>query len=95
MVALKEVKNALPEKIHDDADVAAEVETISEVDAPIAVLLIVCLEGSKHAEFDAGCIAILLYRTNNLDGNMSASTTVLGHDDLAKSSLSEKLHHLI
>jgi hypothetical protein len=95
LVALEKVEDALPEEVHDDADVAPEVETIPEMNASIPVLLIVCLQGCKHTEFDTGSITIFLYRANDLDGNRRASAAVLGHDDFAKSPLSEKFHHLI
>jgi hypothetical protein len=59
-IALEEIKHALIEQVHDDADVAAVVEAIPEMDASIPVLLIVGLEGGQDTEFNPGCIPVLL-----------------------------------
>lgn len=42
-VALEKVEDALAQKIHDDADVAAVVKAISQMDAPISVVVVVGL----------------------------------------------------
>lgn len=51
-VALEEIKDALIEQVHDDADVTPVVEAISKMDASVPVLFIVGLEGGEDTELD-------------------------------------------
>lgn len=44
-VALQEIKHTLAQKIRDDADVVSEVEAIAEVDALVAVGLVIGSQG--------------------------------------------------
>lgn len=89
VVALEEVKDALPQKVHDDADVSAVVEAISEMYATIAVLLVVGLQCTQDPEFDLASIAVFLDGANDLDGNaLVCASPVNSLDDLAEGALS-------
>jgi lactam utilization protein B len=89
IVTLKEVEDALPQKVHDDADMSAVVEAVSEMDATVAVFLVVGLQCTQDTEFDLASIAVFLDRANNLDGNaVISSSPVNSLDDLAKGALS-------
>ena len=70
LIRLKEVENTLTVKIGNNADVVPEVKAVSEVDAPIHVVLVVGLEGRQHPQFDARGFPILGYRTNDFDGTL-------------------------
>lgn len=94
-VALKEVKDALTEKIHDDADVAAVVKAVPKVDASISVLIIIGLEGGENPQFDPGGISVFLHRSDDLDRNEFVVPSVTGLDDLSKSALSKEPNDLI
>jgi hypothetical protein len=59
-VAFQEVEDALTQEIHNDADVAAIVETVIEVYAPVTVLLVVGFERGKHPQLDSASIAVFL-----------------------------------
>ena len=95
VVALEEIEDALAKKIHDDADMSSEVEAVSEMNAAISVLLIVGLEGCQDTEFDLAGISVLLYRTDDLDGNELVAFLISGLHDFAECTLAEKLDHLI
>lgn len=43
-IALQKVKDALAKEVHNDADVAAIVEAVSQMDTAIPVLLVICFE---------------------------------------------------
>jgi hypothetical protein len=94
-IALEEVENALPQEVHHDADVAAVVEAVPQVDASIPVLLVVGLERVQDAKLNPGGVAILLDRSNDLDSHRLAPLDVASLDDFAKGSLSEETNDLI
>lgn len=89
VVALQEVEDTLAEKIHDDTDVAAEVEAVPQVDTTVAVLLVVGLERGEDSQFDPRRIAVFLHRPNDLDSNKLIASTVLSLDDLAEGALAK------
>lgn len=60
VVALKKVEHALAEEIHNDADMAAEVEAVSQVDTSIPIFLVVGLECRQDAKLDLTGIAVFL-----------------------------------
>lgn len=60
MVAFEEVKDTLTQKIHDNADMTAIVEAVSQVNAAISVGRIIGFESSKDAKFDAGGVTVFL-----------------------------------
>lgn len=88
-VALEEVEHALAVEVGDDADVVAEVEAVSKVDAPVDVVLVIRGQGRQHPQFDAAGIAIFWYRADDLDGALCAFPLVVGLDHLAKGALAE------
>lgn len=89
VVALEEVEDALAQQVHDDADMSAVVEAVSEMYAPIAVRLVVGLQRAQDPEFDLARIAVLLDRADDLDGDaVVSSPPVDGLDDLAEGALS-------
>ena len=88
VVALQEVEDALAEEVHDDADVAAVIEAVTQMDASVPVLLVIGLESRQHTKFDLASIAILLNRSDDLYGDELVASLVLGLDHLAESALS-------
>jgi hypothetical protein len=95
VVALEEVEHALAQEVHDDADVASEVEAVSEVNATIPIILVIGLEGCENSKLDFAGIPILLYRSNDLYGDEFSVLPIPSLDDLTKGALSKKLDHLI
>lgn len=95
VVALKKVEHALTKQVHNYAYVAAVVEAVAQVDASVAVLLVVDLERGEHPQFDLASIAVLLDRPNDLDGDKLVAMSVLGLDNLAKRALAQQLDHFI
>lgn len=95
VVVLQKVKHTLPKQIHDNADVATEIEAVPEMNAAISVLLIVCLQGCKYPELDLTGIAVFLHRANDLDGDKLIAFPVLGLYDLAESALTKQLEYFI
>lgn len=59
-VALQEVKDALSQEIHDNANMTSIIKAVTQVDAAIPVLVVVGLERSEHSQLYPGGIAILL-----------------------------------
>ncbi len=94
-VALQEIEHALAEKVHDDADVAAVVEAIAEVDAAVPVLGVVGSQRLEDPEFNLAGLAVLLYGPNDLDGDELLGGLVPCLYDLAKRALPKQLDHLI
>ena len=95
VVALQKVKHALAEQIHDNADVPAVVEAISEMNASVPVFLIIGSKCLQDSEFDLTGLAILLHRPDDFYGNELAGDLVLCLHDFAESALSEQLDHLV
>ncbi len=94
-VALQEIEHALAEKVHDDADVAAVVEAVAEVNAAVPVLGVVGSQRLEDPQFDLAGLAILLYGPDDLDGDELLGGLVSCLYDLAKRALPEQLDHLI
>jgi hypothetical protein len=96
VIALQEVEDALAEEVHDDANMSPVVEAIPEMDAAVAVLLIVRLQRAQDPELNLTGIAVLLDRSDDLDSHaFVASSAVDSLDDLSERALSQKLVHLI
>lgn len=89
IIALQEVENTLAKKVHDNADVATEIESVSKMYATVSVFLVVCLERGKYAKFNPRRISVLLNRSNNFDSNGFVSPLIFGLDDFTKSALPE------
>ena len=51
LVHLQEIKDALSVEVRHDADMISKVKAVTEVDAPVAVVLVVRCEGRQDAEF--------------------------------------------
>lgn len=94
-VAFEKVENALAQKIHDDANVAAVVETVSQVNAPIPVLFVVGLERSQHAKLDPGSVAIFLDGSDDLDSHRLVSLDIPGFDHFTKGTLTKETDNLV
>ena len=62
-VPLEKVEDALSQQVHDDANVSAIIEAVPKVNAAIAVVLIVCLQGVQDTEFNTGGITAFLNRS--------------------------------
>lgn len=89
VVALEEIEHALAEKIHNDANVASVVETIPQVNASVSVVLVVQPERLEYPKFDLASIAVLLYGSNDLDGNKFAAFLVFCLHHFAERALAE------
>lgn len=94
-VALEEVKDALAQQIHDDANVPAVVEAIAQVDAAVAILGVVGLESGQDANLDTRGIAVLLDRPDDLDSHRLVASSVPGLHHLAKGALAEEACDLV
>lgn len=55
----EEVEDGEAEEGRDDADVAAPVEAVAQLDAAVAVRFVRGAQGLQDAEFDAGGVAVL------------------------------------
>lgn len=85
----------MAKEISDDTDVAAEVEAISKMYAPVPVLFVVGLERSKYPEFDFAGISVLLDGPDDLDGDTLATFAVPGLNNLAERSLAKESNYLV
>lgn len=94
-VALEEVEDALAQEVGDNADVVAEVKRISQVDALVAVVLVVAGQSRQNPQLDATSIAILLHRANDLDGHVGVSPAIICLYHLAERALAEELHNRV
>lgn len=74
---------------------ASVVKTVSKMYASVAVLLVICLEGSKNSKFNFTGVPILLNRANDLDGDVGAASSVISLNDFAKRALSQQTVDLI
>lgn len=94
-VALEKVENALPQEIHDDADVASVIEAVSQVHASVPVFLVVGLERGQNAKLDSRSITVFLDGSNNLDSHRLVPLQIAGLYHFAKGALSKKTDNLI
>jgi hypothetical protein len=76
-IALQKVKDTLPQQIGDDADVIPKVEAVAEVDALVAVLLVIRGQRRQHPQLDPRRVAILLNGADDLDGAAGLSVLVV------------------
>ena len=49
-VPFQEVENALPQQVHDYADVTSVVKAVTKMYAPISVFVVICFEGCKDPQ---------------------------------------------
>lgn len=90
-VSLEKVKHTLTEQIGDDADVVAVIEAIPQVDAFVAVLLIIRRQRGQHSQLDPRCIAVFLNRPDDLHRAPGLAVLIIRLDHLSKGSLSKEL----
>lgn len=90
-VALEKVKDAGAEQVGDDADVIPVVETLPQVDAVVAVVPVVGRQSRQDAELDAAGVAVLLDRSDDLDGDSLVGAQLSRLDDLSEGALAEQL----
>lgn len=95
LVALEEIEYTLAKQVHDDADVASVVETVAEMNAPIAVFCVVGLERRQNPKLYPRGVPVLLHRTNNFDGNKFITPSIPSLDHFAECPLAEHLDHLV
>lgn len=95
VVALEEIENALAEKVHHDADMSSEVEAIPQMDTAVPVLLVVRLQGGENSELDLAGVTVLLYRADDLNGNIFVASLVSGLHYFTKGTLTKEFDHLI
>lgn len=65
------------------------------MDAAVAVLFVIGLQGLQHPKFYPRGVPVLLDGSDDLDGNKFPSLAVFGLHDLAKRALAKQLDHLI
>lgn len=94
-VALEEVKDALAQEVGDDADVVAEVKRVSQVNALVAVVLVIAGQSRQDPQLDATSIAVFLHRSNDLDGHVGISPAVVCLYHFAKRALAEQFHNRV
>lgn len=94
-VSLEKVKNTLTKEVHDNAYMPPIIEAIAQMDTPIAVVVVVGLEGSQHTKFYPRGVAVFLDRTDDLNGNLLVPPSILCFDDLAKGTLTQQTGDLV
>jgi hypothetical protein len=92
-ISLEEVKDTLSQKICDNADVVSEVEGITQMDAFVAVGLVVQRQSGENPQFNARCITVLLHGAYYFDGTLCLSFLVKCLHDFPKGSLAQKPHN--
>lgn len=91
-IALEKVEDALAQEVGDDADVVAEVKRVSQMDTLVAVVFVVACQRRQDPQLDATSITVFLHRTDDLDGHIGVSPTVVRLYHLAEGALAQKLH---
>lgn len=89
LVSFEKVENALPEQVRDDADVVAEVETVSQVDTLVSIMPVVVGERLQYPQLDPRRVPVLLYGPNYLDCTSGFGSSIVCLHDFSKGSLSE------
>lgn len=95
MVSLEEIEYALTQQIHDDANMPTVVEAITEVDAPIPIVRIVCFQGGEDPELDSRGISVFLHRADDFDGHQLVLSSVSRLNDFPKGALAQQFDDLI
>lgn len=94
-ISFQKIENALSKEVGNDAYVVSKVERIAQVYALVSICLIIESQRRKHSQLDTRCIAIFLYRPNNLHGTSGLFPFVICFDDLSKSSLAQQLYDVV
>lgn len=71
------------------------VKAVFEMDALVNIMRIILFERVENANLDAARIAVFLYGTNNLNGNVRPRFAIVALHHLAKGSLAEQAHYFI
>lgn len=88
-ISLEKVKDALAKQVRDNADVIAEVETVTQVDTLVSVCSVVRGKCGENTQLNARSISVLLHRSDNLDCTPCFLLLVICLDDFAESALTE------
>lgn len=89
-ISFEEIENALPKQIRYYADMVSKIETVSEVNAFIAVLTIVLGERRENSKLYAGGIAIFLNGADDLDSTFRTAALVVCFNYFSKCALAEQ-----
>lgn len=95
IVLLQEVKHALPKQIHDDANVATEIEAVPQMNATVPILLVVRLQGCQHPQFNLTRVSVLLYGADDLYRDKLIAPLVLCLYNFAESALAKELDDFV
>lgn len=95
VIALKEIEDTGPEKIHNDTDMATEVKTVPKMYTSVPVLLVVGFQCLENTQFDSGSISVLLNCTNDLNCDQLVSLAVASLNDFAECTLAKEFNHLV
>lgn len=66
------------------------VEAICEVDALVAILFVIRRQRGQDSQFNPRCVAVFLYRADDLDRAHGLLLLVIRFDHLPKGPLTEK-----
>ncbi len=94
-VAFEKIEETQVQKVCDDTDMATEVETVSEMDAPVSIVGVVVPKRLQSPELDLSGIAVLLHGADDLHGDELAGTAVKGFDYLSESALPEEVRYTV
>ena len=89
-IALEKVKDALSIEVGDDADVAAKVKAVSQVNAFVFIVNVVHGQCSQHSQLNTGGISVFLDRADDFDGTSRLLLLVICLDDFAKGTLAKQ-----
>jgi len=94
-ISFEEVEHALPEKIRDNANMIAKVETISEVYAFVPVVLVVRCQCCQHSQFYSRGVTVFRNCSYNFHGTPCALFLVHSFDDLTEGALTQKFRDFV
>ena len=88
-IRLQEVEHALAEKISDNANVIPKVKGVSEMDAFVAVCLVIQWQRWENSQLDAWGISVFLDRADYFHSALGLLLFVIGLDDFAEGALAK------
>ena len=89
-VSLQKIEDTLPQQISHDTDVIAIVKTVPQVDALVAVLLVIGGQCGQHPKFNPRSIPVLLDRADDLDGTAGLTLLVKRFNHLSEGTLPQE-----
>lgn len=95
LVDLQKIKHTLSVEVGDNADMLSKVKALPQVDALVAVVLVVLRKCGEHPQLNPRRVTVFLNRPDDFDGAASMLLPVIRFYNLAKSTLSEESHDLI